>query len=267
MVQCAVRPARHALSAGGTGARPTCWTRMILLTGFFAALFAAVHLGIGALTFLDRTPRSRWLSAAGGVAVAYVFLHILPELASHRRTFAEELGTSEETAERLVYSLALAGLAVFYGLERALKTSRQGNRREDPQELPPAGTFWLHIASFKRQPPAKNEWIMIQHSWQEFQKRPSCRPTALRSERGHEPLEPAGSPHAHAEARRSGSHGSPDRQGCGSRLSPRPFHTSSLPPQRHGFRYKRRRARCRGGNRQGKVHLPLSPAPAPPDAS
>ena len=121
---------------------------MILLTGAFAALFAAVHLGIGALTFLDRTPRSRWLSGAGGVAVAYVFLHILPELASHRRTFSEELGTSEGTAESLVYLVALAGLGVFYGLERVLETSRNGSRGADRQGIPPAGTFWLHIGSF-----------------------------------------------------------------------------------------------------------------------
>ena len=121
---------------------------MILVTGLFAGLFAAVHIGIGALKFLHHTPRSRWLSAAGGVAVAYVFLHILPELASHRQTFAEELGTSEKMAERLVYSVALAGLAVFYGLEQILHRSRRNSRRDDRQELPAAGTFWLHIASF-----------------------------------------------------------------------------------------------------------------------
>lgn len=121
-----------------------------MITGLFAGLLAAVHLGIGALEPLHRTPRSRWLSAAGGVAVAYVFLHILPELASHRRVFAEELGTSGEMAERLVYAVALAGLAAFYGLERTLEVSRSDPRsgqRGNLREVS-AGAFWLHIGSF-----------------------------------------------------------------------------------------------------------------------
>ncbi|HET7409500.1 MAG TPA: hypothetical protein VFJ13_04815, partial [Paracoccaceae bacterium] len=46
-----------------------------------ALVMAAVHAGSPRLVFLDRTPRSVWLSLAGGVAVAYVFVHLLPELA------------------------------------------------------------------------------------------------------------------------------------------------------------------------------------------
>ncbi|WP_299820154.1 hypothetical protein [uncultured Jannaschia sp.] len=117
---------------------------MIVASFIFACLFAFVHIGIGWITILDRTPRSRWLSGAGGVAVAYVFLHILPELASHRALFAEELGTDEATAEAMVYSLALAGLVTFYGLERAIKTHRARSDRVHPT----AWAFWLHIGSF-----------------------------------------------------------------------------------------------------------------------
>jgi zinc transporter ZupT len=121
---------------------------MVVLSGLFAILFAVVHVGIGWLTFLDRTPRSQWLSAAGGVAVAYVFLHILPELAEHRGTFAVALGTTDSMAEGLVYSLALAGLIVFYALERAIKTSRRRPDQGSSQNVHKAGTFWLHIGSF-----------------------------------------------------------------------------------------------------------------------
>lgn len=116
---------------------------MTLATAIFAGLFALIHVGIGKLTVLDHTPRSRWLSAAGGVAVAYVFLHILPELASHRQTFAEALGASEALSEKLVYLVALAGLGVFYGLERAVKLSRDKSHRDGGARL-----FWVHIGSF-----------------------------------------------------------------------------------------------------------------------
>ncbi len=37
-----------------------------------------LHAGASALRLLDRVPRSRWLSAAGGIALAYVFVHLLP---------------------------------------------------------------------------------------------------------------------------------------------------------------------------------------------
>jgi hypothetical protein len=41
---------------------------------------AIVHIITGKLRFLEGTPRSRWLSIAEGVSVAYVFIHLLPEL-------------------------------------------------------------------------------------------------------------------------------------------------------------------------------------------
>ncbi|HEX8617483.1 MAG TPA: hypothetical protein VF911_07850, partial [Thermoanaerobaculia bacterium] len=49
-----------------------------------AVALAIVHMTAGGLTFLGAIPRSRWLSGAGGVSVAYVFLHLLPELAERR---------------------------------------------------------------------------------------------------------------------------------------------------------------------------------------
>ena len=123
---------------------------MLLSTFLPACGFALIHIFIGRLGFFDVVPRSRWLSAAGGVAVAYVFLHILPELAAHQRIFAEGLDASPATAEALVYLTALAGLSVFYGLERRAAVYRA--RRAQPRRGGAAGEeeriFWLHIGSF-----------------------------------------------------------------------------------------------------------------------
>jgi len=57
---------------------------MLVAASLLALGFMLIHLLIGRLAFLRAIPRSRWLSAAGGVAVAYVFLHVLPELAEGR---------------------------------------------------------------------------------------------------------------------------------------------------------------------------------------
>lgn len=110
--------------------------------------FALVHILIARLRFLDVLPRSRWLSAAGGVAVAYVFLHILPELALHAGTFADSFHFGEERAEALVYLVALAGLAAFYGLERAAKVSRARSRKGGEGDAVESEVFWLHMGSF-----------------------------------------------------------------------------------------------------------------------
>ena len=91
---------------------------MIFGTALLAFCLSLIYVFAGRLTFLNVVPRSGWLSAAGGIAVAYVFLLILPELAAHQQTFAQGLRIGTEAAESLVFAPALAGLGVFYGLER-----------------------------------------------------------------------------------------------------------------------------------------------------
>jgi hypothetical protein len=113
-----------------------------------ALVFAAIHLFIGRLRALDVVPRSRWLSGAGGVAVAYVFLHILPELAAHRETFVAVLGVEGLAAEMRVYLVALAGLVTFYGLERAATVSRHRSRRQRGEDAVESGLYWIHIGAF-----------------------------------------------------------------------------------------------------------------------
>lgn len=105
-----------------------------------ACCLAAVHLLAGRLRGVDRIPRSRWLSFGGGVSVAYVFVHMLPELSEHQRAF-ETAHLLAVFLDRHVYLVALVGFATFYGLERFAQNSRTG--REDD-----ALVFWIHIGSF-----------------------------------------------------------------------------------------------------------------------
>lgn len=122
----------------------------LLLSAIIAALFAAVHVAGGRLAFLTATPRSVWLSFAGGVAVAYVFVHLLPELAAYQDTVGARVqrgGGLLAAIEHHIYVVALVGLASFYGLDRlarqATRRARQGGERR-----PSAGVFWIHLSSF-----------------------------------------------------------------------------------------------------------------------
>jgi zinc transporter ZupT len=114
------------------------------LTFSTALLFAVIHFAGRRLDFLSRTPRSIWLSLAGGISVAYVFVHILPELAAHQREVSERLseGGPAGAVGSHVYVVALAGLALFYGLERMLRCSKLDEERQS------ADIFWVHLASF-----------------------------------------------------------------------------------------------------------------------
>ena len=105
---------------------------------------ALTHLFSGKLLFLSGIPRSPWLSAAGGISVAYVFLHLLPELGERQGAVEEAGGLGLAFLEHHVYVMALVGLGLFYGLERAAKSARD----QDDGGSKGALVFWLHMASF-----------------------------------------------------------------------------------------------------------------------
>ena len=115
-----------------------------LLTFAIALLFGVIHFAGRRFDFLGTTPRSIWLSLAGGISVAYVFVHILPELAEHQREVSERLseGSAREALGSHVYIVALAGLALFYGLERMLRCSKLDAQKQSDD------IFWNHLGSF-----------------------------------------------------------------------------------------------------------------------
>ena len=60
----------------------------------------------------------RWHALSAGVAVAYVFVSLMPELEEHRPAVAESTPGILLNAETRIYLWALAGFVVFAGLSR-----------------------------------------------------------------------------------------------------------------------------------------------------
>lgn len=118
---------------------------MVVATFLVALCYAGIHLWIGQLNLSTAIPHRVWLSMAGGVAVAYVFMHILPDLAAHRESFAKGLGVGMAAAEMIVFSVALAGLVAFFGLERLVVVARHraGGDAEVGNRV-----FWAHLGAF-----------------------------------------------------------------------------------------------------------------------
>src|SRR5690625_1105337 len=114
---------------------------------FIAALcLAGVHLFADRLRALEGPPRNVWLSASGGLSVAFVFLSLLPELPRNQQNI-ERSGNQAilDFLDHHVCLLALSGMVAFYGLERlAKRIGRQDQTEQSRRER----TFWAHLASF-----------------------------------------------------------------------------------------------------------------------
>jgi len=117
------------------------------MTGLAACLLSLVHIYAGRLNFLRKTPRSRWLSLGSGVSVAYVFMHILPDLSAAQADFQASVQFLS-AIEHHIYLVSLIGMLAFYGLERAAKVSRKQSVAQGEGDATQSGVFWLHMVSF-----------------------------------------------------------------------------------------------------------------------
>lgn len=77
-----------------------------------------------------------------------MIVHLLPELSKAQRHVAEEAAGLLPFLEDHVYLFALAGLAVFYGVERASRRSRARRREKAGEDRTEPWAFWLSLGSF-----------------------------------------------------------------------------------------------------------------------
>lgn len=115
----------------------------IVVPVVFAAALASVHLFAGRLRVTRAVPRRRWLSLSSGVAVGYVFVHLLPEV-QHAGTIVEETGHVLAVLDEHVYFVGLVGFVAFYGVERWVCV--HGADCEADRE--PDRLFRVHVATF-----------------------------------------------------------------------------------------------------------------------
>ena len=121
-------------------------TTAVLLALGSALVLATLHLAAPHIRRLPLVPEYATASFAGGLAVSYVFLHLLPELSEGNRELREVLGESGERSPLLgleIFLVALVGFLVFYGLERLAERSRRSEGTDDD-----AAVFRVHLASF-----------------------------------------------------------------------------------------------------------------------
>lgn len=88
--------------------------------------------------------KRRWEALSAGVAVAYVFLNVIPELEELRPTVAGSATGSLLDAEKRIYLWTLSGFVTFVGLSRLPVHSSPKATRTVSAKLP----FWVQMAGY-----------------------------------------------------------------------------------------------------------------------
>ena len=122
-------------------------SQAVVAAGGAALALALLHLLARRLRELPGIPERVVGSFSGGIAVAYVFLHLLPEIAEGDRTVGETLGDRLPVSPLVdlgIFLVALVGFLVFYALERLAEASAPEPRTGRGSAL----AFRVHLASF-----------------------------------------------------------------------------------------------------------------------
>ena len=123
-----------------------------IISLLIALLFAAIFLFGGRVAYRPGHRRyRRFLSFAAGIAVAYVFVDVMPALGRMRDIVMHTPGDFQRVfPEYSVYLWTMAGFLAFYCLETMVASPRQGP--ENPAEGHGGGSTpwqaWVHIGGF-----------------------------------------------------------------------------------------------------------------------
>jgi len=116
-----------------------------IATGAAALLFAVTFLVGGRVHPLRglAVDRRSMISFCAGMAAAYVFVHVMPEMHGARRAFVESVSAHLRYEGMLVYFLSLVGFLVFYGLDHLRAQAQETQESEQDGRA-----FRLHVGGF-----------------------------------------------------------------------------------------------------------------------
>jgi hypothetical protein len=95
--------------------------RFSIFSFMSVTLFALVHLFADKVRRWDLTGQKQFLSVGSGVAIAYVFLDLLPKLSKNDAVIRNYLREIFPYFERHVYLVALFGFLLFFIVDRSQK--------------------------------------------------------------------------------------------------------------------------------------------------
>ena len=99
-------------------------------------VFACVHTWAGRLRLVSNRTQGQILSFGSGVAIAYVFIDLLPKLAKNQLILKNALSDLLPFLEKHVYILALVGFLLFFLVDRSSRRLHKKN------------PFWFSLTSY-----------------------------------------------------------------------------------------------------------------------
>lgn len=126
-------------------------TQSVVGALLIAVALAALHLLAPRIRKLPFIPEQATGSFAGGLAVAYVFLHLLPELVEGNEAIGEALDDVVQPSPLLdlaIFLVALVGFTIFYGLERLADAHGDDTTASTTERAGNGGVYALHLSSF-----------------------------------------------------------------------------------------------------------------------
>lgn len=124
---------------------------MAAVSLLIALLFAAIFVFGGRATFRSgHKGYRRFLSFAAGIAVAYVFVDVMPALGRMSDLVMNTPGAFQRLfPEYSVYLWAMAGFLLFYCLETmVVVVPRDSENQAGGHAEPPPWLAWLHVGGF-----------------------------------------------------------------------------------------------------------------------
>lgn len=119
------------------------FSKIILHLGLNAIIIVA-HLNIRKFTYFKTLHRKFWLSFFSGISVAYVFVHIFPEIGKAQEYFYTSDFTFLHLLDYHAYLISLAGFLLFYGMEYFARKSYTENLHERNIRKVGDHIFWVH---------------------------------------------------------------------------------------------------------------------------
>ncbi len=106
-----------------------------IISLLLALTIALTHLSVVYLAKIDKDKQKIITSIGGGISIAYIFLHLLPELALKGKHNIESLNISSEFLEVSFFLVALLGLLILFVVDALSETSK----------IPKENNFKLHL--------------------------------------------------------------------------------------------------------------------------
>lgn len=122
---------------------------MFIVSIFVITGFVLVHIFTNYIKFLSEEPKNMLMSLLSGGSVAYVFLHLVPELTHYQEVVREaDLPQWIENVDYASYVVTLLGIVFFYGINQLSEKSEEKNTNRENLTRPSKFIFGLEISAF-----------------------------------------------------------------------------------------------------------------------